>query len=91
MSDALISVCLARVGLGEWEVSEVCFHYDGDDNRIHEVCEIKSPITLQAKSFTEDNHEISSVSKHPFVLPHPVEINKAKQVFIQYFLSLFTN
>lgn len=54
MSDALISMCPAKGRLGERDVSDVWFHYDGDDNRIHEVCEIKSPITLQAKSFTED-------------------------------------
>lgn len=54
VSEALISMCPAKGRLGERDVSDVWFHYDGDDNRIHEVCEIKSPITLQAKSFTED-------------------------------------
>lgn len=64
---------LSHVGLGEREVSCVWFHYDDDDNRIHEVFEIKSPITLQAKCAQRTKPEISSVPKHPLVLPHPVE------------------
>lgn len=72
MTNSLISVCPPGVGVGEWEVNSVWFHYDSEDSTIHNVWEIKSLVTLQTKLFKRSKSEVRSVPKHPLVLPHPV-------------------